>query len=55
MTAGGRVLGITQSGSNLRAAIENVYSSVKQVHFEGMQYRNDIGAKGLKRAASVLP
>ena len=48
-TAGGRVLGITASGPTLPAAIEAAYSELPKVHFKGMQYRTDIGKKGLKR------
>jgi phosphoribosylamine--glycine ligase len=46
---GGRVLGVTSSGPDLRSAIQNTYRSVKQIHFDGMHYRTDIGRKGLKR------
>jgi phosphoribosylamine--glycine ligase len=52
MTAGGRVLGVTASGETLAAAIEKTYSAVAKIRFDGMQYRRDIGAKGLKRWAS---
>jgi len=48
-TAGGRVLGVTASGSDLRSAIDAAYRAVEQVHFDGMHYRRDIGQKGLKR------
>jgi phosphoribosylamine--glycine ligase len=48
-TAGGRVLGVTASGPELRAAIQNAYEGVRSVHFDGMHYRRDIGEKGLKR------
>jgi len=48
-TAGGRVLGVTASGGDLRSAIANAYAAVERIHFEGMQYRRDIGRKGLKR------
>ncbi|HXG32863.1 MAG TPA: phosphoribosylamine--glycine ligase [Bryobacteraceae bacterium] len=48
-TAGGRVLGVTASGATLQEAIERVYAAVSKIHFEGMHYRRDIGAKGLKR------
>ncbi|MBI1898341.1 MAG: phosphoribosylamine--glycine ligase [Acidobacteria bacterium] len=48
-TAGGRVLGVTASGGDLAAAIENTYNAVRQIHFDGMHYRTDIGEKGLKR------
>jgi phosphoribosylamine---glycine ligase len=52
-TAGGRVLGVTASGSDLAGAIERTYQAVSSVHFEGMHYRTDIGRKGLKRWAAA--
>lgn len=48
-TAGGRVLGVTASGPTLEAAINNTYDAVRHIRFEGMQFRSDIGQKGLKR------
>jgi phosphoribosylamine---glycine ligase len=48
-TAGGRVLGVTARGPTLPAAIDRAYSAVEKIHFTGMQYRKDIGGKGLKR------
>lgn len=49
VTNGGRVLGVTHSGPTLPAAIDNVYEAVKLIRFDGMQVRQDIGRKGLKR------
>jgi phosphoribosylamine--glycine ligase len=49
VTSGGRVLGVTASGSDLRAAMNHAYSAVQQIRFNGMHFRRDIGAKGLKR------
>jgi len=48
-TAGGRVLGVTASGADLSEAIERAYAGVREIHFEGMHYRHDIGRKGLQR------
>jgi phosphoribosylamine---glycine ligase len=48
-TAGGRVLGVTASGADLRSAVHNAYAAVGKIHFDGMHYRRDIGQKGLKR------
>jgi phosphoribosylamine--glycine ligase len=48
-TSGGRVLGVTARGDTLAAAIENAYRDVARISFAGMQYRTDIGRKGLKR------
>jgi phosphoribosylamine--glycine ligase len=49
VTAGGRVLGVTASGADLRGAMDRAYTAVNSIHFNGMHYRRDIGAKGLKR------
>jgi len=48
-TSGGRVLGVTASGSDLAAAVRNTYAAVERIHFDGMHYRHDIAHKGLKR------
>ena len=48
-TAAGRVLGVTASGPDLAIAIENAYRGVRAIHFEGIHYRTDIGAKGVRR------
>jgi len=42
VTAGGRVLGITASGSDLATAASRAYQAVDKIGFEGMQYRKDI-------------
>ena len=47
VTAGGRVLGVTALGSDLRAAQTRAYEAVSHVHFEGNHYRTDIAQKGL--------
>ena len=49
VTSGGRVLGVTATGPTLKNSIDRAYTAVRQIHFEGMHYRKDIGAKGLKR------
>ena len=47
VTAGGRVLGVTALGADLRSAQARAYEAVGRIHFEGCQYRSDIAAKGL--------
>ena len=47
-TNGGRVLTVSAKGMNLKSAIQKVYDAVQKIHFEGMHYRTDIGAKGLQ-------
>jgi phosphoribosylamine--glycine ligase len=48
-SSGGRVLGVTSSGESLRQAIDGAYTAVERIQFEGMHFRRDIGAKGLRR------
>jgi phosphoribosylamine--glycine ligase len=48
VTAGGRVLGVTALGDNIKFAIENAYRAVSLINFSGMHYRKDIGKKALK-------
>lgn len=49
LTSGGRVLAVTASGPTLPEAIESAYRSAAPIRFQGMQFRKDIGKKGLKR------
>lgn len=43
VTNGGRVLGVTATGPDLKAARKNAYEAVDWVNFENKYYRNDIG------------
>jgi phosphoribosylamine--glycine ligase len=52
VTSGGRVLGVTASGADLRTAIDKAYHAAGRIHFAGMHFRTDIGARGLKRYAA---
>lgn len=45
LTAGGRVLGVTGLGDNLPQALEKAYDAVKEITFEKVHYRTDIGKK----------
>ena len=47
-TSGGRVLGVTARGNDLPDAVERAYDAVMKIRFEGMHYRKDIAARGLK-------
>ncbi len=47
LTSGGRVLDVTAVADDLAQAQQKAYEAVKLIHFEGMQYRTDIGDKGL--------
>jgi phosphoribosylamine--glycine ligase len=48
-TAGGRVLGVTAGADDLETAIGRAYRAAREIRFEGMHYRSDIGRKGLER------
>jgi len=43
VTYGGRVLAVTAFGSNIQEALQNSYSGVNVIEFEGKNYRTDIG------------
>ncbi|MDI7274718.1 MAG: phosphoribosylamine--glycine ligase [Anaerolineae bacterium] len=50
VTSGGRVLGVTGLGDTLAEAAGRAYRAAELVHFEGMYYRRDIGAKAMSPA-----
>lgn len=43
VTNGGRVLGVTAKGADLREARKNAYEAINWVNFENKYYRHDIG------------
>jgi phosphoribosylamine--glycine ligase len=43
LTTGGRVLCVTALGETIRQAQRTAYAAVNAIHFDGMQYRKDIG------------
>ena len=47
VTSGGRVLGVTALGEDLKSARATAYAAVEKIHFEGAQFRRDIGSKAL--------
>lgn len=48
VTNGGRVLTVSARGPTLKEATALAYENVAKVHFEGMHFRHDIGARALK-------
>lgn len=48
VTNGGRVLGITALGDNLKNAVNRAYDAVNKIHFENAFFRKDIAHKVLK-------
>jgi phosphoribosylamine---glycine ligase len=49
VTSGGRVLGVTAAGVDLKSAIATAYRAVDLISFEGAHFRRDIGHKALRR------
>ncbi|MBS0542234.1 MAG: phosphoribosylamine--glycine ligase, partial [Proteobacteria bacterium] len=49
VTAGGRVLCVTALGDNVRQAQKRAYEMADGIHFDGKQYRRDIGHRALTR------
>ena len=47
VTNGGRVLGVTALGKDLKAAQAAAYAAVEKIHFDGAHFRRDIAAKAL--------
>ena len=47
VTSGGRVLGVTGLGDDIRDAVERTYRAVDKITYEGAYYRRDIGKKAL--------
>jgi phosphoribosylamine---glycine ligase len=45
VTSGGRVLGVTSLGKTLAEARSRAEAAIAKIHFDGMQWRRDIGAK----------
>ena len=48
MTSGGRVLCVVGLGDSIKMAQKQAYDVVDQIHFNGAQFRRDIGWRGLK-------
>jgi phosphoribosylamine--glycine ligase len=49
VTAGGRVLCVTALGDSVRLAQQRAYQVLQGVHFDGAQYRRDIGHRAIRR------
>ena len=49
VTSGGRVLCVTALGGTVAAAQKHAYEAVKQIRWNGVQYRNDVGYRAISR------
>lgn len=46
-TSGGRVLGVTSLAPDAETARQKAYEKIESIHFDGAQFRHDIGARAL--------
>ena len=49
VTCGGRVLCVTTLGDSVRQAQQSAYELLRGIHFDGAQYRRDIGHRAVER------
>ena len=54
VTSGGRVLCVTALGGTVAAAQQHAYQVVRQIRWNGAQYRTDIGYRAIAREAKIL-
>jgi phosphoribosylamine--glycine ligase len=50
VVSGGRVLAVTALGDSVRMAQKRAYEAISGIHFDGMQFRRDIGWRALDRS-----
>ena len=48
LSAGGRVLCVTALADSVKQAQQRAYDVARGIHFDGMQYRRDIGYRAIK-------
>jgi phosphoribosylamine--glycine ligase len=48
VTNGGRILGVTALGKDLKSAQAAAYAAVEKIHFDGAHFRRDIAAKAFQ-------
>jgi phosphoribosylamine--glycine ligase len=47
VATGGRVLCVTALGDSVRQAQRAAYAAIANIHFDGMQFRTDIGHRAV--------
>lgn len=52
-TSGGRVLCVTALGDSLKRAQASAYDAITRTHFDGQQYRRDIGWRALPQSGNA--
>jgi phosphoribosylamine--glycine ligase len=54
IATGGRVLGVTAVADDLQSALARCYTALEKIHWEGIQFRRDIGRRALAGGSSRL-
>ena len=54
VTSGGRVLCVTALGGTVAAAQRHAYEVVRQIRWNGVQFRSDIGYRAIARESKIL-
>jgi phosphoribosylamine---glycine ligase len=49
LTNGGRVLSVTSFGKDIESSVKNSYATISNIHFNKMNFRNDIGKDVIKK------
>ena len=49
LTSGGRVLSVTSFGKDIESSVKNSYATISNIHFNKMNFRNDIGKDVIKK------
>ena len=53
VTSGGRVFAVVGTGKSMRESVDNAYTGIEFVQFDGKQFRTDIGHRALTRPAKA--
>ena len=52
VNTGGRVLGVTARGSDIKQAVDKAYEAVGKINWQDVMYRNDIAYRAIERLNS---
>jgi phosphoribosylamine--glycine ligase len=53
LTAGGRVMSVTATGQTLDVALSRCYQAVRDIHWDGIHYRRDIGRTPKRQTSAI--
>lgn len=54
LTSGGRVLGVTAYGDDIKQAKEKAYLACSKINFDGIYYRKDIGYRAISALSLII-